>query len=170
MIPSHETSTPIVVKPNHEELLEVILPHSEVCLHMRVAGKRAYVRLTTPKGRKQPVRVQIYDKDKRTFSAPVLPGEGGFYCDHNLGHYYYRPNTAYQTTWVGETCTGYAFSVQFKDETKFLGKGGEMTVVVKDAQLHNALADCLFAGIKYIKEGGLPDEVDGVHFTKVHTE
>ena len=51
-----------------------LLPHSEVCMHMRVAGQKRFVRLL-PGGR----MAQIYNADFSCFSSPITYGEAGFY-------------------------------------------------------------------------------------------
>lgn len=56
----------------------VVLPHSEVCMHMGVAGKQADV-LLLPKD-----AAQIYIDGKK-FSAPVTRGEAGVPYDRELG-------------------------------------------------------------------------------------
>ena len=69
------------------ELYCALMPHSEVCMHMQVAGKFMYFRLLGPRS------VQLYEpfgpnQDLRVFSAPILPGEAGLYTD-NKGLYFY---------------------------------------------------------------------------------
>jgi hypothetical protein len=53
---------------------KTILPSSEVCMHMRVAGKPMLVELLP--GRHA---VQLYTPDGVPFSSPILPGEAGVY-------------------------------------------------------------------------------------------
>lgn len=50
----------------------VELPHSEVCMHMKVAGKRMLVKLL-----KERRAVQIFGDDLIPFSSTILPGEAG---------------------------------------------------------------------------------------------
>ena len=53
------------------------MPHSEVCLHMGIAGKEMLFEVLeagTP-------LVQLYDAEGRQFSFPVLLGEAGVYAD-----------------------------------------------------------------------------------------
>ena len=52
----------------------VVLPSSEVCLHMGIAGKRALVHRLNER------MVQIYIDDKK-YSAPVLCSEAGVNYD-----------------------------------------------------------------------------------------
>jgi hypothetical protein len=73
----------VFIKPG--DTVEVILPHSEVCMHMRVAGKRAKVELTTSKF----PAAQIRRENGMAFSNPVLTGEAGLYYDDAQGFYYY---------------------------------------------------------------------------------
>jgi hypothetical protein len=62
------------------------LPHSEVCMHMRVSGKTMAFELLA----KEYPSVQLYQADGRPFSFPILTGEAGLYRDEE-GYYYY-PN------------------------------------------------------------------------------
>jgi hypothetical protein len=55
--------------------VEVELPHSEVCMHMRCAGKRAFVEVSDSRF----PSAQIFRKDGTKFSSPVLLGEAGVY-------------------------------------------------------------------------------------------
>jgi hypothetical protein len=54
----------------------VELPFSEVCMHLRVAGTRMWVRYL---GQLQ--GVQLLDDAGAPFSAPITPAEAGFYHD-----------------------------------------------------------------------------------------
>ncbi len=64
----------------HPTAVQVELPYSEVCMHMRLAGK---VRWVVPQG----TMAQILNDDGSNFSFPVtrgeagLPGLGVFYPD-----------------------------------------------------------------------------------------
>lgn len=62
------------------------LPHSEVCMHMRVAGEKRKVRIES-RGSNPPV-AQILNEDDSPFSAPILMGEAGFYASEQAGVYY----------------------------------------------------------------------------------
>lgn len=76
----------VVLRPG--DTVEKVLPYSEVCMHLRVAGKRLKVRLGL-NGR----TAQIYDADGKPYSFPVLAGEAGlhdnydgtFYCYPDMG-------------------------------------------------------------------------------------
>ena len=60
------------------------MPHSEVCMYLRVAGTRMrFVFLGRNEG------VQLLDENDRQFSFPILPGEAGIY-ERNGTFYYYR--------------------------------------------------------------------------------
>lgn len=59
-----------------EERLTIIAPHSEVCMHMQVAGKPMLAMLLPSRN-----AAQLFTLDGREFSAPVTPGEAGFYQD-----------------------------------------------------------------------------------------
>lgn len=56
------------------------MPWSEVCMHMRIAGKLFDCEVKDNS-------VQLW-KDGRVFSAPITHGEAGFYHDDNRGYYY----------------------------------------------------------------------------------
>lgn len=62
--------------------VSVILPYSEVCMHLRVAGQRMTVELLPSGG------AQLIGRDGRPFSIPIGDGEAGFYRD-NGGAYTY---------------------------------------------------------------------------------
>jgi hypothetical protein len=83
------------VRPGED--VTVMLPHSEVCLSMRVADRIARVRLE-PSGRS----AQIMFRDGRPFSFPVLRGEAGLYEDEN-GVYGYEETRG---RWIGEYADG----------------------------------------------------------------
>lgn len=59
------------------DVVRVQLPHSEVCMHMRLAGQVRPVQFLSPAG--QSAVVQILNEDGSHFSFPILPGEAGFY-------------------------------------------------------------------------------------------
>lgn len=62
----------------------VTMPYSEVCMHMRVAGKRMVVLLKNER------QAQLFPiASTHPFSAPILPGEAGLYRDAG-GFYYYN--------------------------------------------------------------------------------
>lgn len=65
----------------------VLLPHSEVCMHMRVADQYRWIRLLPGE---YPM-VQIYNADFSRFSAPITTGEAGVYTDRLYGYYTYVP-------------------------------------------------------------------------------
>lgn len=64
----------------------VILPYSEVCMHMGVAGKPAVVELL--KSEQGYTSAQIYI-DGQKYSSPVTTGEAGIFCDDKGQHYTY---------------------------------------------------------------------------------
>ena len=71
---------------NTGDIVSVEPPFSEVCMHMRVAGKRMSVQfLGERRG------AQILNDDGSNFSFPILPGEAGFYRETDGRHYFY-PN------------------------------------------------------------------------------
>jgi hypothetical protein len=68
------------------ERFEVVVAHSEVAVHMGVAGQRMTAVLL---GGPHPM-VQLLDDGGYEFSAPVLPGEAGVYRDQH-GFYVHAP-------------------------------------------------------------------------------
>jgi hypothetical protein len=79
------TETPIILRPAHPrkvyvqpgDVVRVELPHSEVCMHMRVAGQVRRVRITEDR---YPA-AQILNEDGSNFSFGIGLGEAGFYTD-----------------------------------------------------------------------------------------
>lgn len=66
------------------ETVDIELPYSEVCIHMRVAGKVRPVTLianTRPDGTASYPMAQILNLDGSPFSMPVTYGEAGIYRD-----------------------------------------------------------------------------------------
>jgi hypothetical protein len=67
-------------QPIHRQELDLELPYSEVCMHLRVAGTRMRARLL-PGG-----MVQLLDAGGREFSFPITAGEAGLHHDHDGWH------------------------------------------------------------------------------------
>lgn len=61
------------------EQLELVMPYSEVCMHLQVAGTKRTVRVLEG-------AVQILNADGSKFSLPVTSGEAGLHSD--AGGYY----------------------------------------------------------------------------------
>lgn len=59
-------------RPSIISLRTVELPYSEVCMHMRVAGKEMDVALLSTG------MCQLFDADGRPFSMPITRGEAGW--------------------------------------------------------------------------------------------
>lgn len=78
------SKTPLPVKAGDHVLVE--MPYSEVCMHMRIAGKPRVIEVIESKAWGH--TVQIYDREGRKFSAPILTGEAGVY-GHGNGLYVY---------------------------------------------------------------------------------
>lgn len=58
------------------DIVEVTLPYSEVCCHLRVEGQRHFVELQSPR------KAQLYDyKSGNPISFPILPSEAGVFED-----------------------------------------------------------------------------------------
>ena len=72
---------PTYAKPG--ELYYLELPHSEVCMHMGIAGQNHLVMLLTERN-----AAQIYTIAMSPISSPVLPSEAGFFEDDH-GFYCY---------------------------------------------------------------------------------
>ena len=62
-----------------------LMPHSEVCCHMRVAGKEMNFELLD----KEYPSVQLFRDNGDYFSGPITYGEAGIFRDDN-GFYYYK--------------------------------------------------------------------------------
>lgn len=60
------------------DVVRLRLPHSEVCIHMRLAGEEMNVRLVQEGG--QPM-AQLLADDGSRWSFPILPGEAGIFSD-----------------------------------------------------------------------------------------
>lgn len=69
------------VKPG--ETVLCVMPHSEVCMHMQVAGRVMHAEFRQTKYPDWIAQsVQLFDpKDGRPFSSPIMLGEAGFYRD-----------------------------------------------------------------------------------------
>lgn len=65
---------------------EATMPHSEVCIQIRVAGKRMRFWFS---GNPYP-KVQLLQPDGVEYSGPITYGEAGIFSDEK-GYYYY-PN------------------------------------------------------------------------------
>lgn len=70
------------------DLVTIEVAHSEVAMHMQVAGTIMQARLL-PAGDRWPC-AQLY-LDGREFSAPITPGEAGFYYDSERKQFYCYP-------------------------------------------------------------------------------
>lgn len=81
----------VYVKPG-DKVTEMVLPYSEVCMHMRVAGKRAQVDVGDR-------CAQIRKKNGDRFSAPILLSEAGFYQDAK-GWFHYVPLKDDPAVWL----------------------------------------------------------------------
>lgn len=55
-------------------------------MHMKVADKLMYAELLPDR-----LFVQLYDRDGREYSSPILPGEAGFTFDSQTSEYVVRP-------------------------------------------------------------------------------
>jgi hypothetical protein len=81
---------PLSIRPG--ERAEIELPFSEVCMHMKVAGKRLPVELVeTPQYLSEhfSYHAQIFDADGNKMGAPVTLGEAGIYrTDANFFYHY----------------------------------------------------------------------------------
>jgi hypothetical protein len=78
------TAIAIRIKPGEKG--RKVMPHSEVCMHMRIAGKVMDFELLD----KEYPSVQLYTDidNKHYFSSPITYGEAGVHRD-NAGFYYY---------------------------------------------------------------------------------
>ena len=68
---------------------KIVVPHSEVCMHMRVAGTIMFVELrASTYGNDTYHSAQLYKLNGEPYSSPITTGEGGFYQD-SAGYYTY---------------------------------------------------------------------------------
>lgn len=58
------------------DLVMMTLPFSEVCMHMKVAGKVMTILVLSD-------MAQLLDEKKRSFSGPITHGEAGIYAEHD---------------------------------------------------------------------------------------
>jgi len=66
---------------------QAVMPHSEVCTHLGIAGRvMSFVFLPRAEG------LQLLHASGRAFSIPITPGEAGIHRDHR-GRYSYQPST-----------------------------------------------------------------------------
>lgn len=72
------------------ETADVLLPYSEVCMHMRVAGKILPVTLIERNGY---FAAQILDESGNRFGAPVTLGEAGIFQSGNSHTGPHNPTT-----------------------------------------------------------------------------
>ena len=77
--------TPRFVEPG--DVVRIEISFSEVCMYMHVAGEVMNVRFQSPYGFPN---AQLLLEDGRAFSAPITPGEAGFYCDSDGRYYCYE--------------------------------------------------------------------------------
>jgi hypothetical protein len=90
------------VRPGQKVMMT--LAHSEVCMHMQVAGKVMLVELIQKDyGDYVGTSAQIYREDGRPFSSPITYGEAGFYhrgdndaYKRGEGFYFYPPKDVEQ--------------------------------------------------------------------------
>ena len=68
------------IKPG--EWGRALMPHSEVCMHMQIAGKVMPFHFVSERC------VQLLNEDGTMFSFPILTGEAGIFQDVQ-GYYYY---------------------------------------------------------------------------------
>jgi len=61
------------------DIVEIVLPYSEVCMHLGLAGLGQKVQILSD-------GVQILTVDGNNFSFPITYGEAGIYSDSE-GHY-----------------------------------------------------------------------------------
>lgn len=86
------------IKPGEEG--QSIMPYSEVCMHLRVAGKMMRFRLIeNARDARYAPSVQLLNPDGTELSFPIGAGEGGVYYDYDRWEegedreykwYYYR--------------------------------------------------------------------------------
>jgi hypothetical protein len=78
----YDYTAPVRIAPG--ERGRSVMPHSEVMIHMRLAGQ------TLPFTYRDTNRGVQVERDGQPFSFPVSPGEAGIYFDA-AGAFYYPP-------------------------------------------------------------------------------
>ncbi len=79
------------------ERVEILLPYSEVCMHMQVSDHRAMAELT----KSQWPGIQLYKRDGTAYSGSITTGEAGVKHDDD-GYYFYPPAPGTNYPWIGE--------------------------------------------------------------------
>lgn len=88
----NQSTTYTIVRPQVGHRYEKVMPYSEVCLHMRIAGQRMAFEIVPSSAWGH--SVQLYDlRDGRPFSSPILTGEAGLFEDSE-GYYFYKDGVA----------------------------------------------------------------------------
>src|SRR5262245_52843141 len=78
----------VYVKPN--EIVRLELPHSEVCMHMQIAGKVMDVKLVQSAPGAWPM-AQLLTPEGLEYSAAITVGEAGFYYENDTKQFYCYP-------------------------------------------------------------------------------
>ncbi len=83
--------TKVTVVPGQR--IRVIAPYSEVCCHMKIAGKPMYVELIKREYADWTgYTAQFYKLTGEIFSSPVTTGEGGIHWDEESQTFYIYPD------------------------------------------------------------------------------
>jgi hypothetical protein len=89
--------------------VRIELPHSEVCMYMKVACKVMTVQLL-PDSRNGGVVAQLRNEDGSDFSFPIGTGEAGIYTeyvnDHPFYYCYVAPRSGYISVYSVDRCYG----------------------------------------------------------------
>ena len=72
-MPGQVPQVAVAVRPG--DRVRLLLPHSEVCMHMRVAGRVMAVEVTTG----EYPTAQLLNDDGSCFSFPILTAEAGVF-------------------------------------------------------------------------------------------
>lgn len=105
------------------EKVRVEVPHSEVCIYMRVAGQVIDVEiLPTEHG----FCAQLW-RDGREFSSPVTDGEAGVYYDEEGPYVYEVVSDAPFVAWIMDPQASYPNS------EGYLGRDGQLTKATTEA-------------------------------------
>jgi hypothetical protein len=100
----------VYIRPGESGRAE--MPYSEVCMHMRVAGRVMDFTLS-----RQGHLVQLLNPDRTPFSAPILPGEAGIHTDLDGRRWYHRP--------TARTCAGCGLPIDRAEDGTWFVAGSD---------------------------------------------
>lgn len=78
----------VSITPGSGQRFLYTMPYSEVCVHMRIAGKPMWVEMINKN------LAQLYDLNHQKFSAPILYCEAGIYRGNGEFYTYLNPDVS----------------------------------------------------------------------------